>query len=67
VHNLSAHWQPAAVKGLGLTLGMDNLFDEFYASQSSRTGTSIHPRFGKLYLMDYEPGRNAKLTVSYRF
>lgn len=67
VHNLSAHWQPAAVKGLGLTLGVDNLFDEFYASQSSRTGTSIHPRFGKLYLMDYEPGRNAKLTVSYRF
>jgi outer membrane receptor protein involved in Fe transport len=38
-HNLSAHWQPTAVKGL---------------------------EFGKL-LMDYEPGRNAKLTVSYRF
>jgi hemoglobin/transferrin/lactoferrin receptor protein len=67
VHNLSAHWQPAAVKGLGLTLGVDNVFDEFYASQSSRTGTSFHPRFGRLYLMDYEPGRSVKLTVSYGF
>lgn len=67
VHNLSAHWQPVAIKDLGLTLGVDNLFDEFYASQSSRTGTSFHPRFGKLYLMDYEPGRNAKLTLSYSF
>ncbi len=65
VSNISAHWESA--RGLGITAGVDNIFDEFYASQSSRTGTSFHPRFGQLYLMDYEPGRNAKITLSYRF
>ncbi|HSC69314.1 MAG TPA: TonB-dependent receptor [Cellvibrio sp.] len=65
VSNISVHWESSF--GLGLTAGVDNVFDEFYASQSSRTGTSRHPRFGKLYLMDYEPGRNAKVTLSYTF
>lgn len=67
VHNVSARWRPARVKGLTLTFGIDNLADEFYASQSSRTGLSTHPRFGELYLVDYEPGRNAKITASYEF
>lgn len=65
VSNISAHWESAS--GLGITAGVDNIFDEFYASQSSRTGTSFHPRFGQLYLMDYEPGRDAKITLSYKF
>lgn len=65
VSNFSAHWESNF--GLGVTAGVDNIFDEFYASQSSRNGTSFHPRFGTLYLMDYEPGRNAKITVSYKF
>lgn len=67
VHNVSARWSPEAVKGLGVTVGIDNLFDEFYASQSSRTGLSQHPLFGDLYLLDYEPGRNFKVTLSYDF
>lgn len=67
VHNISAHWQPEKVAGLSVIFGVDNLFDEFYASQSSRTGTSFHPRFGPLYLVDYEPGRNVKATVAYQF
>lgn len=67
VHNVSARWKPRRVEGLALTLGVDNLFDEYYASQSSRTGVSRHPRFGELYLQDYEPGRNVKLTASYDF
>ena len=67
VHNISARWTPKNLSGFALTVGVDNLFDEFYASQSSRTGVSFHPRFGELYLQDYEPGRNAKLTVSYTF
>jgi len=50
-----------------LTLGVDNLFDEYYASQSSRTGVSFHPVFGELYLTDYEPGRNVKATIAYQF
>jgi hemoglobin/transferrin/lactoferrin receptor protein len=67
VHNLSARWEPNAIEGMTLIVGVDNLFDEFYASQSSRTGVSFHPRFGELYLLDYEPGRNVKATISYSF
>ena len=67
VHNISALWRPTMVSGLTITAGIDNLFDEFYASQSSRTGVSFHPRFGQLFLMDYEPGRNIKATVSLDF
>ncbi len=67
VHNVSARWTPEQLTGFALTLGVDNLFDEYYASQSSRTGVSFHPRFGQLYLQDYEPGRNIKLTVSAEF
>jgi hemoglobin/transferrin/lactoferrin receptor protein len=68
VHNISARWTPEEIlEGLAVTVGVDNLFDEFYASQSSRTGTSFHPLFGQLYLLDYEPGRNIKATVAYQF
>lgn len=67
VHNVFARWHSSTLRGLTLTLGVENLFDEFYASQSSRTGLSRHPRFGQLYLQDYEPGRNIKGTLSYRF
>ncbi|WP_049721423.1 TonB-dependent receptor domain-containing protein [Gilvimarinus polysaccharolyticus] len=65
IHNVSLQWQP--LQRLQFTAGIDNVFDEFYASQSSRTGTSFHPRFGELYLTDYEPGRNIKATVAYQF
>lgn len=67
IQNIQARWEPEAVEGLTIIAGVDNLFDEFYASQSSRTGLSTHPRFGDLYLLDYEPGRNIKATVSYSF
>lgn len=65
VSNFSVHWESSF--GLGVTAGVDNIFDEFYASHSSRNGTSFHPRFRELYLMDYEPGRNTKITLSYKF
>ncbi|WP_370979783.1 TonB-dependent receptor domain-containing protein [Agaribacterium sp. ZY112] len=65
VHNVSANWQ--ATESLNVILGIDNLFDEYYVSQSSRTGSSFHPVFGDLYLNDYEPGRNIKATVAYQF
>jgi len=65
VHNISARWKPQPIKGLVLTVGVDNLFDEYYTSQSSRTGVSVHPRFGMLNLEDFEPGRNLKATLSY--
>ena len=65
VHNISARWKPSSTKDFALTIGVDNLFDEFYTSHSSRTGVSIHPFFGKLDLSDFEPGRNIKATVSF--
>lgn len=67
VHNVSATWKPEFVESLSVVFGVDNLFDEYYASQSSRTGLSRHPRFGELSLTDYEPGRNVKLTFAYQF
>ena len=67
VHNLSIHWQPEQLDGLSIIFGIDNVFDEFYASQSSHTGLTVHPRFDELYLMDYEPGRNIKATIAYKF
>lgn len=67
VQNIQARWEPEYIAGLTVIAGVDNLFDEYYASQSSRTGLSAHPRFGDLYLLDYEPGRNIKVTLSYSF
>ncbi len=68
IHNIAARWTPQSVRdGWAFTFGVDNLFDEYYASQSSRTGLSSHRRFGLLSLQDYEPGRNVKATVSYQF
>lgn len=68
VHNISVRWTPSKfAEGLALTFGIDNLFDEYYASQASRTGVSFHPVFGELFLTDYEPGRNIKGSVSYQF
>ncbi|MBQ4811449.1 TonB-dependent receptor [Pseudoalteromonas luteoviolacea] len=67
VHNIVAVWQPKLVSGLELRIGVDNLFDKYYASQSSRTGLGNHPVFGELFLLDYEPGRNIKVSVSYHF
>lgn len=67
LHNIAARWTPDGnLEGLAITAGVENLFDEFYASQSSRTGVSLHPRFGELYLQDFEPGRNIKFTLAYR-
>ena len=67
VHNVSARWTPESVDNLDVILGVDNLLDEHYSSQASRTGDSFHLRFGALHLSDYEPGRNIKMTVSYSF
>jgi hemoglobin/transferrin/lactoferrin receptor protein len=68
LHNVSVQWAPSGIaEGLMLTLGVDNLLDEYYASQASRTGVSFHPRFGELYLTDYEPGQNVKASIAYRF
>ncbi|GGF73137.1 TonB-dependent receptor domain-containing protein [Alteromonas lipolytica] len=68
VHNLTAIWEPAYFNtDLNVTLGIENIFDRLYVSHASRTGTTTHPVFGPLELSDYEPGRNIKLSVAYKF
>ncbi|MBU3021403.1 TonB-dependent receptor domain-containing protein [Aestuariibacter sp. A3R04] len=68
VHTLTAVWEPAYFQNnLNITLGIENLLDELYVSHASRTGVTNHPVFGELELSDYEPGRNIKLSVAYKF
>jgi hemoglobin/transferrin/lactoferrin receptor protein len=68
VHNVSMKWLPEKrFNGTEITFGIDNVFDKHYASHASRTGDSFHPRFGSLHLTDYEPGRNIKATIAYKF
>jgi len=68
VHNISALWTPEdTLEGLTVALGVDNLFDEYYVSQSSNSGLTFHPLFGALDLRDFEPGRNVKATVAWQF
>jgi len=67
VHNISAKWTPKSAKGFTLSAGIENLFDKRYTSHASQIGDTNHPVFGDLHLNDYEPGRNIKLSASYRF
>lgn len=62
VHNLYAQWVPENVDGLAVTFGIDNIFDEAYASHASRSGTARG-----FTLDDLEPGRNFKLSAAYQF
>ncbi|USD39345.1 TonB-dependent siderophore receptor [Ferrimonas sp. SCSIO 43195] len=57
VHSINARWIPTAYQALTVTAGVENLFDEQYASHASHD-------FG---YTDYEPGRNFKLSVAYVF
>ncbi|OAN11739.1 ligand-gated channel [Photobacterium jeanii] len=62
VHNLFAQWAPHQVDGLVLTFGVDNLFDEQYASHASRTGLARN-----IDTTDFEPGRSIKVSAAYQF
>lgn len=57
VSNTYITWAPKQVKGLEMTFGMDNIFNKTYKDQSSNYYEAL----------DYEPGRNYKLSVSYKF
>lgn len=68
VQNLSARWnEPFDLGGFSVLFAVDNLLDETYTSHASRTGETVHPRFGPLVLDDVEPGRNIKISLSQRF
>lgn len=58
VHDIYMTYRPTQLKGVKTTLGVYNIFDETYASHSSRNITD---------LVDYEPGRNIKASLTYQF
>ncbi|HBH33693.1 MAG TPA: TonB-dependent receptor [Psychrobacter sp.] len=58
VHDIYLTYQPQQLKGVKTTLGIYNLFDETYASHSSRHLADS---------ADYEPGRNIKASLTYQF
>lgn len=69
VHDIAFNWEPNSVKGLVLTAGVENIFNEAYVSHISENRT-LAPSRGSTDLKstaDYEQGRNVKLKVSYRF
>jgi len=65
VHDIAVKWNPN-IKGLSLIAGVDNIFDKTYTS---------HTSINRLYTLnsaqvvtnDYEPGRNIKITLAYKF
>jgi len=63
VHDIAVKYTPSAIKGLKLIAGIDNIFDKEYSSHSS--ATEAVRNFG--YNLDTEPGRNIKVTISYKF
>lgn len=68
VHSISFQWMPTAVKGLTVTAGIENMFDEKYYSHASFSNGEVRDRSGNTYnSIDYEPGRNYKLTAAYQF
>ena len=61
VHDIFMNYSPKQVDGLKATLGVYNLFDEAYASHSSR----LNPIDD--VTTDFEKGRNIKASLTYQF
>ncbi|MGB0664623.1 MAG: TonB-dependent receptor domain-containing protein [Pontibacterium sp.] len=64
VHSLSAQWKPQSIKGLTLTAGVENIFNEQFYSHASYARWSDKKG---IMVEDFEAGRNYKLTASYAF
>ncbi|MDD3609343.1 MAG: TonB-dependent receptor [Halothiobacillaceae bacterium] len=58
LHHIQAEWSPAALRGVSLALAVRNLTDKRYSEQSSigTDDTAVD-----------EPGRDIRLTATYRF
>ena len=63
VHDMAINWKPKAYKGLTVIAGIDNIFDKEYYSHISEN--RYYSGYG--LTTDYEPGRNFKVTLSYKF
>lgn len=60
VHDVYMSYAPRQFQDIKATLGVYNIFDETYASHSSRISTDQ-------IATDFEPGRNIKASVTYQF
>ena len=65
VSDIYATYSPSSgkFKGLEINAGIYNLFNKAYTSQSQRLATYT----GDSNFIDWEPGRNFKVNVSYKF
>lgn len=59
LHDLQTEWKPKAVPGLSFALAVRNLFDLRYRDQTSIAATGNN--------IVYEPGRDIRVSVSYKF
>lgn len=63
VHDLTAQWKPRErFDGMTVTFGIENIFNEKYASHASEYGYQRN-----VESTDYEPGRAFKLSLDYVF
>ena len=60
VHDIFMTYKPTQLAGVKATLGVYNIFDETYASHSSRYSDDSD-------YTDYEAGRNIKASLTYQF
>ncbi|ALF60236.1 TonB-dependent receptor domain-containing protein [Psychrobacter urativorans] len=61
VHDVYMNYTPRQMDNLKATVGVYNIFDEAYASHSSRLNTADDAA------TDFEPGRNIKASLTYQF
>lgn len=61
VHDVFMSYMPRQLSGVKATLGVYNIFDETYASHSSRLNINNDAA------TDFEPGRNIKASLTYQF
>ncbi|MCV6607863.1 MAG: TonB-dependent receptor, partial [Campylobacterales bacterium] len=69
VHDIAINYKPSSIKGLTLVGGIDNITDEEYISHISENRTLTYQRGNPdtANSADFEPGRNIKVSVSYKF
>ena len=65
-HDIAVNYKPNSVKNLTLIAGIDNIFDKAYVSHISESRTFTLSGEEKS-TADYEPGRNVKVSVAYKF
>ncbi|MEM7206730.1 MAG: TonB-dependent receptor [Pseudomonadota bacterium] len=66
VHDVYANWQPSSLDGLTVIFSIHNVFDEFYLSQAATSDWEDNPGWEGV-ISTPETGRNARVSLAYRF